>query len=1113
MKQRWNRAASRLLVGVALANLLVYALAGFSLHQARLRYERDALLTRQNLVNSLAGNVAGTLDRMEVGLSAAVSLVQQDLAEDGRISSEAVNTFLAQQKPVIRDVLDLWVVDEHGDARWGSNLPADRVVNVADRDYFQRAARETDGRLIVSQPVVGRVTQEWSILLSKRINRPDGSFAGAAVGSMRPIQYFASIFRGIDLGRNGLVTIRGTDMTLYARYTAAGEPVPLGTREIAREAAEAMARHPQAGTYLGVSPFDGVRRIFNYVKLPNHPLYVFVGQDIGETFAAWRRDLATTLGFLLIFTAVTATYAVSGYRSAKALFDAQEADKRSASQERARLQQILDTAPLGIAFSSEGRLRFVNPTMREVLGVGPGDPVTRLFVDMGVLQVFQEAIVEGKALVNREVRLRDAEQRMRDFLATCVPLTLGEEAGALTWLTDITERKKTEQRIQQVSFLSDTALGLTRAGYWQMRLDGSGTYTASRRAVEIFGALPRDRDEYRIGPDWVAHVAAQDPERAGQVERKLRAAMEAGDENFEAVFPFRRPIDGRAVWIHAYATKARDAGGQPSALYGAVQDVTATMEAQAEVVQAKDAAMAATRAKSEFVANMSHEIRTPLNAIMGLAYLLRRDGATPQQAARLEQIDRAGEHLLALVNDVLDFSKIEAGRLELETRDFALPALVQEVVEVLRPQAEAKGLRLRMELQALPQWVRGDPRRVRQGLINYLSNALKFTRQGEVVVRVAVARSLPGAAVIRFEVSDTGIGIAAEKLDTLFQPFEQLDSSTARLFGGTGLGLAITRHLAGMMQGEVGVTSTPGRGSTFWFTATLELASEPARPAPPGADVATIRREHAGTRVLLVEDNALSAEVALDLLGDAGLAVTLARDGAEAIAKARAGRYDIVLMDMQLPHVDGLQATRAIRALPGWDDVPIVAVTANVLTDDRKRAMAAGMNDLLAKPLRPGLLYALLHKWLVASRSAAVAAPVARANAATEEPLLSALACAPGMDRDRVQEFSGNEARYLRLLRSLVAGHAHFVAKFDQSLRAGDLASARGEAHAFKGAAATLGAEAAVQALDTLAATMDEQGTHPALDALAQSIAAIATVLDRMTTQRPSAVPDYAPPP
>jgi PAS domain S-box-containing protein len=949
MRPRWNHAASRLLLGVLAVNLLVYALAAFSLRQGHLRYEHDALVTRQNLVHSLASNVGGTLDRLDVGLSSVAALVERDLG-DSAIRSDTLNTYLARQKPVIREVLDLWVVDERGDARWGSNIPAGRRVNVADREYFQRVAREPEGTLVVSNPLMGKVTKDWSVLVAKRISRPDGSFAGAAVGSLRPTEYFGSIFKSIDLGGHGLVTIRGADMTLYARYAAdAKEPLELGTKAIAGSAARAIALHPDAGTYVGVSPVDHVERVFNYEKVTKHPLYVFVGQDTRDTFASWHDDVRDTLVFLLIFTGVTALYSFTGYRSAKALFDAKEAERRSASLERERLQQILDTAPVGIAFSSGGRLRFVNPTMGDMLGAGPGDDVTALFVDTKELRSVQQAMRDGKLVANREVQLRDAQRRVRDFLATSVPLTLGGDSGALTWLTDITDRKKAEE----------------------------------------------------------------------------------------------------------------------------------------EIVQAKDAAMAATKAKSEFLANMSHEIRTPLNAIIGLAYMLRRDGATPVQAARLQQIDRSGEHLLALINDALDLAKIEAGRLDLDASDFALPDLVREVVEVMRPQAEAKGLRLDHELQDVPHWVRGDPRRVRQALINYAGNALKFTREGSVLVRVSAKRAGATSAVVRFEVSDTGIGIPEDKLPLLFQPFGQVDASTARVFGGTGLGLAITRHLAGLMQGEVGVTSAPGRGSTFWFTATLEVRPEPAHAAAPAStDAAAIRRDHAGMRVLLVEDNAISAEVAMDLLQDAGLLVDLARDGAEAIAMARSAGYDLVLMDMQLPHVDGVQATRAIRAVAGREKLPVIALTADVLPAARERCIAAGMNDVLAKPMRPAALYALLHEWLGG-------APSPRSHGSADCASLASIASAAGMDSARVNEFSGREASYLRLLASLVVHYREFVGRFEEKLRSGELESARLEAHALKGAAATLGAEGAVHAIDALTAAVGEHGAGEAAGAIRQALATL----------------------
>ncbi len=390
----------------------------------------------------------------------------------------------------------------------------------------------------------------------------------------------------------------------------------------------------------------------------------------------------------------------------------------------------------------------------------------------------------------------------------------------------------------------------------------------------------------------------------------------------------------------------------------------------AELAEAKDAAEAATRAKSTFLANMSHEIRTPLNAITGLTHLMKRDGVSPQQQERLDKISHAGRHLLGVINDILDISKIEAGKLSLEETEVVLPAIAANVESMLHDRIEARGISLRSEVVLLPGVLLGDPTRIGQALLNYASNAVKFTEQGEVVIRIRVDSEDASGVLIRFEVADTGPGISPEARARLFSAFEQADSSTTRRHGGTGLGLAITRHLAELMGGTAGVESTPGKGSTFWFTARLRrgktehLASEanPSNSVNDGAEEALILH-HSGRRILLAEDDIINREVALELLRDAGLMIDIAVDGEEAITAVRERPYDLILMDMQMPRIDGLAATAAIRQLPNGQ-VPILAMTANAFAEDKARCFAAGMNDFIAKPIDPDALFSTLLRWL-----------------------------------------------------------------------------------------------------------------------------------------------------
>ncbi len=387
----------------------------------------------------------------------------------------------------------------------------------------------------------------------------------------------------------------------------------------------------------------------------------------------------------------------------------------------------------------------------------------------------------------------------------------------------------------------------------------------------------------------------------------------------------------------------------------------------AELAAARQQADDANRAKSAFLANMSHEIRTPLNAIVGLNYLIRQDNLTAEQAARLDKIDSAGQHLLAIINDVLDLSKIEAGRVQLEATDFHLSAVLDNVQSIVADAARAKGLQILVDSTAVPMWLRGDPTRLRQALLNFASNAVKFTERGHIRLRAELLGNEGAVLRVRFAVEDTGIGITPEQLPRLFLAFEQADASITRKFGGTGLGLAITQRLAGLMGGECGVQSTAGVGSTFWFTARLQhgqgvVHSRAASPVA-GADV-QLRNRHRGRRILLAEDNAVNLEVALAMLHGVGLQVHTAADGREALALAEAGPYDLVLMDMQMPEMGGLEATRAIRALPGWQHCPIVALTANAFDEDRLACAAAGMNDFMSKPMNVAALYACLLRWL-----------------------------------------------------------------------------------------------------------------------------------------------------
>ena len=651
------------------------------------------------------------------------------------------------------------------------------------------------------------------------------------------------------------------------------------------------------------------------------------------------------------------------------------------------------------------------------------------------------------------------------------------------------------------------------------------------------------------------------PADADVGEPAFAAALAGQPQRFQS--PLLSPAgEHRQTWIHFIPDL------QPGGVAGVfvlMADITELKQTELQLqavneqlVGARDRAEAANRAKSAFLANISHEIRTPMNAIIGLTHLMQRDLHDAVAGARLGKVSDAAHHLLDVINDVLDLSKIESGKLQLDQTDFPLAAVLQRACALVNDRASGKGLSVVVRREGVPPLLRGDPTRVSQALLNLMNNAVKFTDHGSIELH-CTPEPAPAAAGdglwLRFSVRDTGVGVPADKLAHLFNAFEQADTSTTRRFGGTGLGLAITRRLAQMMGGEVGVDSVLGQGSCFWFTARFEparadalpdvntrhppgLGAAPARLPPrpeggllrraPHAHETALRARGPGARLLLAEDNPINQEVARELLLAVGLEVDVANNGEQALQLAATVDYDLILMDMQMPVMDGLVAARRLRAGQRHARTPILAMTANAFGDDRQACLAAGMDDHLPKPVEPELLYGMLVRWLPAPASPLPAA-TSETEALAEPPLAETAVPAtpdfsgiPGLTMSRALLFlPGRDQVYARVLRQFADNYRGGLPALDDAVRAGEWVLAQHLLHALRGACGAVGAvglvaqaqalENQVQAqLDEAADTSDLAALHLTLATLLADFQALLAAIDQRQPQRGAGPPPPA---
>jgi PAS domain S-box-containing protein len=537
----------------------------------------------------------------------------------------------------------------------------------------------------------------------------------------------------------------------------------------------------------------------------------------------------------------------------------------------------------------------------------------------------------------------------------------------------LVERKRTEQLLEESGLRFRILTRATNEAVRDWNIDTDSVWW-NRNVHTLFGYNEED-----VGPTNTWWSETVHPDDRNRVVTSLQALVRRSEDFWSCEYRFLR-ADGSYADVFDRGYILRDHDGRAVRMIGSIMDIT-KRKREMELARAHDAALESARLKSQFLANMSHEIRTPMNSIIGMTDILLHTGLTAEQREFVEIVRVSGESLLTIINDILDFSKIEAGKLTFEMLDFEPRTVVEEMVAMLLEQTHVKNLHLSATVaDDVPVAVRGDAGRLRQVLTNLVCNAVKFTPQGGVDVRAAKESENDTHVVLRFEVADTGIGVPEEARACLFQPFSQVDASTTRKFGGTGLGLAICKQLVNLMAGQIGCDSVPQKGSTFWFTARFEkpavsvldiLPEITQRPVdlPVPRLPADIRRR---TRILIAEDNAFNQKVVLRQVREMGFGADAVASGIEVLEAIGRIPYDLILMDCQMPEMDGYACTAEIRRLEDeGGHMPIIAMTAHVMKTDRDKCLAAGMDDFLSKPVRVAHLESVLTRWLAASATTA----------------------------------------------------------------------------------------------------------------------------------------------
>ena len=978
------------------AGVLIVALWGMlllSMNQEMDEREATVRYQAERLANALQMQTGQMLDSVDIAMSALSGYI----AGHAGNPSEIERILLAEGKR-LPPFFTLAFINAQGLGVAASLPDFKRGTSFADRDYFRVHLDLTRNERFIGGPLVGRTFGKQFFAVSRRVESPDGRFLGVLMGSVEP-QYFASIFSEFPQGPNGAIAMAH----IPAKKIVARAPNhdKHFAQDIAKSQLFSGLLDKASGLYEVATTTDGVTRIIAYHQLKSAPFVVLVGyarEDLRAEFAQVQRAgliIGLMVSLLIASLAMTLTQAyrrtIEALAADKALAESRVHEDSVVRESEALLNRAQTVAQVGSWHLDIGRnvLEWSAETCH-IFGVTDGKalgyedflasvhPDDRATVDAA----WQAALQGAPYDITHRIIIGDTVKWVREQAELTFD-TDGKLAAGLGTVQDVSALKHIEEKLLET--IDEQTAIFESATHGIAFIKNRVVLKCNHRLEEIFGYGPGEL----IGqPTRIWYLDEQTYQAGGAIYPEL-----AGGRTHRREEHVKRK-DGSTFWCRL-SGRHIDQNNPSRGTVWLIEDVTVELAAREQLNLARQQAEAASKAKSEFLANMSHEIRTPMNAILGLTQLVLDTPLQPRQKDFLERALNSGQALLGILNDILDYSKIEAGRLEIEQVPFSIEATLRAVSDLFSARLIEKGLSLYFDIApGIPASVIGDPLRLHQILANLVGNAIKFTSHGEIWITVAKAPPTGvDRSALRFTVRDTGVGFDGEVAQRLFQPFMQADNSITREYGGTGLGLAICYRLVTLMGGEITAAGTPGEGATFTFSIVVgHCSGAPQRQSARPEKSALAARHFQGARVLLAEDNATNRLVATELLKKLGVAVTQVNDGAAAVAAVERERFAAVLMDLHMPVMDGLEATRRIRALPQGSSLTVIALTAAVLNEDRERCQAAGMNDFIPKPINMAELANVLARHLPSIPVAGAAAPATPAAAIDLAQLTALLA-------------------------------------------------------------------------------------------------------------------------